>query len=92
MQMGISRRIFSLVKTIGRIIAQIPRIIRVLKIFEPVTLPIAISLLPLMADKVLTVSSGIDVPTAITVRPTINSGTRKRAAIPTQPLVRRLAP
>ena len=64
---------------------------RVLKRFEPVTLPIAIEELPLIADIILTVSSGIEVPTAITVRPMINSGTRKRAAIPTQPFVSRSA-
>ena len=46
----------------------------VLNRLEPVTLPIDIAPLPSAADKTLTVSSGIDVPTATTVSPTIKFG------------------
>jgi hypothetical protein len=52
----------------------------------------AIALSPLSAEMKLTVSSGIDVPTATIVRPTINSGTRKRAANATEPSVSSIAP
>jgi hypothetical protein len=72
--------------------AHTPSIARVLKQLEPTTLPIAIALSPLSAEMKLTVSSGIDVPTATIVRPTINSGTRKRAANATEPSVSNIAP
>ncbi len=52
----------------------------------------AMSLLPLTADMTLTDSSGIDVPTATTVSPTINSGMPRRSARATAPSVSSMAP
>ena len=89
---GMSRRMFSLVSTSGRISAQIPRITKTLKMFEPTTLPIATSLLPAAAESTETTSSGIEVPTATIVRPMMNSGTRKRWATAAEPSVRKFAP
>jgi hypothetical protein len=86
-QMGISRRIFVLVKTIGANREHTPKIRNVLKMFEPTTFPIAMSVWPSNAEMILIVSSGIDVPTATTVRPTINCGTRRRSAKATEPSV-----
>jgi hypothetical protein len=81
-----------LVKMMGENTAHTPRIAKVLKQLEPTTLPIAIALSPLSAEIKLTVSSGIEVPTATIVRPTINSGTRKRAARAVEPSVSNIAP
>ena len=92
MQMGMSRRMFVLVKSMGDSTAHTPRIANMLKMLEPTTLPMAIALSPLSADMKLTVISGIDVPTATIVRPTINSGTRKRPANATEPSVSNIAP
>ncbi len=50
------------------------------------------SLLCAMAESTETTSSGVEVPMAITVRPTMNSGTRKRWASAAAPSVSKLAP
>ena len=92
MQMGMSRRMLVLVKSMGENTAHTPRIAKMLNVLEPTILPIAMALSPLRAEIKLTVSSGIDVPTATIVRPTINSGTRKRAAKATEPSVSNIAP
>ena len=69
----------------GAISALIPSMNNPLKTFDPVTFPIAISPLPWIADMTLTISSGVEVPIATTVRPTMNSeiwNLRARAAEP----------
>ena len=68
-------KLAQVVKIMGETIEQVPSTANMLNIFEPTTLPIAMSPWPPIAEIKLTASSGIDVPTAITVRPTINSGT-----------------
>ena len=80
------------VKMIGEAKAHTPKIKRMLKMFEPMTLPMAMSPLPASADMKLTVSSGIEVPTATIVRPTINSGIRSFCATATEPSVSSIAP
>jgi hypothetical protein len=51
------------------IIADIPRIKRIFTIFDPTIFPMAISVLPLRAALIFTISSGADVPNATIVRP-----------------------
>ena len=86
-QMGMSRRMLVLVKIIGENNAHTPKMRKVLKMFEPTTLPMAMSVWPPIAEITLIVNSGIDVPTATTVSPTINCGTRSRSANATEPSV-----
>ena len=76
----------------GRIRAQTPRMTKTLKMFDPTTMPIATSLLPAMAESTDTTSSGVEVPTATTVSPMMNSGTRNRCASAAEPSVRKFAP
>ena len=87
-----SRRILPAVSGRGRIRAQTPRMTKTLKMFDPTTLPIATSLLPAMAESADTTSSGVEVPTATTVSPMMNSGTRNRCANAAEPSVRKFAP
>ena len=54
---------------IGSIVADNPKIRRILKIFEPITLPTAISLSPFFAAIIEVTNSGSDVPKATIVRP-----------------------
>ena len=76
----------------GVTIAVQPTIIRVLKILLPTTLPTAISAVPLMADEMLTVSSGAEVPKATIVRPITMVGMWRRLATAAAPSVSMLAP
>ena len=64
---------FLFVMTRGLIIAVVPRIRRVLNIFDPIIFPTAISALPWAADMKLTTISGADVPMPTIVRPMTNS-------------------
>ena len=89
---GMSRRMLPEVRATGAMRAQMPRMTKTLKRFEPTTLPTAMSLLCAMAERTETVSSGVEVPTAMTVRPTTNSGMRRRCATAAAPSVRKLAP
>ena len=57
----------------GAISAVTPKIINVLKIFEPTTFPIAISALPWIAESMLTTISGAEVPIPTMVTPIMNS-------------------
>ena len=61
------------VSLIGEKSAVAPRIIRVLKIFEPNTFPTAMSAFPLIADAKLTTISGVDVPIPTMVIPIMKS-------------------
>src|SRR5690606_12454837 len=64
----------------GTVMAHIPRISRMLTILLPITLATARSGEPCKADKILTVSSGADVPKETTVRPITKEETRNLAA------------
>ena len=57
----------------GRSSAVMPRISSVLKILEPMTLPMEISAFPCTAPMKLTTISGADVPIPTMVRPMTNS-------------------
>ena len=70
---GISFLILLLVIVKGEIRAVIPKIINVLNILDPTTLPMAISALPCIADMKLTTISGDEVPIPTIVRPITNS-------------------
>jgi hypothetical protein len=59
----------------GLISAEIPMITKKLNRLLPITLPIAIPAEPSMLAKILTASSGADVPTETMVRPIIRSDT-----------------
>lgn len=59
--------------SIGRMVAETPNTRNVLKIFEPTTLPMAISAFPLRAAMTEVASSGKDVPIETIVRPMIRS-------------------
>ena len=78
--------------TIGATIAAQPTMSSVLKMFEPTTLPSAMSGVPFRADTKLTNSSGADVPAATIVSPITISGTFIRRASPDAPSVSRSAP
>lgn len=64
---------------------EIPRIQKILKIFEPTILPTAISFCPFRAATIDVISSGIDVPMATIVRPITRSETPNNCAILTAP-------
>jgi hypothetical protein len=57
----------------GEIVAESPRIQKILKIFEPTILPTAMSVCHFRAATIDVTSSGRDVPIATTVRPIIRS-------------------
>ena len=54
---------------IGHMSPVVPRIKRILNTLLPITLPIAMPLLPFLAATTLVASSGIEVPPATMVRP-----------------------
>ena len=89
---GMSRRMLLRERARGRIRAQTPRMTKTLKRLDPTTLPTAMSDCPPRADSTETTSSGVEVPMATTVSPTMNSGTRNRCASAAAPSVSRLAP
>src|SRR3989338_10741163 len=60
--------------------ATMPRMSRMLAMLEPTTLPTAMSVTPLIADVILTESSGADVPNATIVRPMTSEDTPRRFA------------
>jgi len=60
--------------------------------FEPITLPKAISGLTLSADLILTINSGADVPKEITVIPITNEEMLNFLAIPIEPLTKNSPP
>ena len=61
--------IFNVALVIGLTIAVAPRIAKILKIFEPMALPMAISFSPLHVATTEAASSGSEVPIATTVNP-----------------------
>jgi len=78
--------------SIGATSAVMPTIASVLKTFEPMTLPTAMSDVPFTADISDTKNSGIDVPMATTVSPMTICGTFIFCASDVAPSVRRSAP
>lgn len=72
--------------------AQIPTTTRPLKIFEPTTLLMAISLLPASAALMLTEASGALVPMATMVRPMMTLGTFRIPAREELPSTKKSAP
>ena len=89
---GISLLRFPSVIDTGIRAAVMPRMKRVLNIFEPMTLPTDMSALPCRAPVRLTTSSGQDVPKPTTVRPMTNSLTPAFLAIAEAPSTSRSAP
>ena len=67
--MGISHLMFVFVRATGANSEVMPKMANVLKMFEPMTFPMATSLFPWNADRVLTTNSGMDVPMATIVNP-----------------------
>ena len=92
MLMGMSFLRFIEVIPIGRIIAVIPRMSIVLKMLEPITLPTAMSALPLNAPMKLTTISGADVPIPTMVSPMTNSLMPNFLATEEEPSTRASAP
>ena len=92
MQRGISFRSVLRVITIGATREVQPTINRILKILLPTTFPIAMSELPFIADDMLTVSSGVEVPKATMVRPITMDGILNRLAMEAAPSVSPFAP
>ena len=76
----------------GLIIAHTPHTTIKLKILEPITLLIAIALLPCIAAEILTDNSGALVPIATIVKPIIIDGTLNAFAIPELPSTKKSAP
>ena len=77
---------------IGRITAAIPMRSRTLTMLLPMTLPIKISVLPLMIEENETASSGAPVPKAIIVRPMRSLLTLKFEATLDAPSISQSAP
>lgn len=69
----------------GKSKAVSPRIPRILKIFEPTTLPIVTSGFPFKAPTKLTTSSGMEVPIPTIVAPITKSETPNLLAMETAP-------
>ena len=89
---GISFLRFSLLMLTGHINAVSPRMNKTLKIFEPITLPMAISAFPSSAPVRLTTSSGHDVPKPNIVSPITNSLTPAFLAFEDAPSTNQSAP
>jgi hypothetical protein len=89
---GTSRRIRRIDIFKGFIIAEIPRINRILKILLPRTLPKEILDIPIRLDWTLTANSGELVPKATTVKPTIRGDIPNKCAIREAPLTKNVAP
>ena len=89
---GMSRRVCCRSIAKGRMAAVMPRISRVLQIFDPITLPKAMSPLPLRADEMLMNSSGDDVPMPMMVKPMMKLLRCAFLAIATDESTRTLAP
>ena len=83
--MAPSRRTALTSQTMGKMIAGKPSTSRILAMFEPTTLPTAISGAPLNTASKLTTNSGEEVPQATTVRPITRGGTDSRCARVTAP-------
>lgn len=84
MHMYMSVKLASAILT-SLITLDIPRIQKILKIFEPTIFPTAISLCPFRAETIEVTSSGIDVPIATIVRPMTLSDIPNICAILTAP-------
>ena len=70
--------------SIGLTIAKTPITRKILAIFEPMTLPTAISLWPFLAAETVPANSGkLTVPTATTLKPITTSETPMKVAIST---------
>ena len=80
------------VMVIGAIRAVTPRIMRVLNIFEPTMLPIAMSAFPCNDERKLTTISGVDVPMPTIVNPMTNSLIPNLFATLDEPSTSQLAP
>ena len=78
--------------TSGEISAVMPSIMHVLNIFDPTTLPMAISALPWNDDMKLTTISGDDVPMPTIVSPIMNSLSPNRLAMLEDPSTSQFAP
>lgn len=92
MTTGRSKNRVFFVRTIGDMIAVIPRMRNIFAIFDPRTFPIAISVFQEILAMIETMSSGILVPIATIVRPMIASEIRYFFAIETAPSTRVLPP
>ena len=78
--------------TIGNILALTQRIRNIFAIFEPRTLPIAISVFPEILARTETINSGILVPIATIVSPIMAWDTQDFFAIDTEPSTRTFHP
>ncbi len=76
----------------GAIILDIPKMIKIFMIFDPITLLNAISLFHFLAAMIEVASSGALVPTATIVSPIIVSDSPKLVATVTAPSTRSLPP
>ena len=76
----------------GEIIAVIPKMPKILKILDPITLPRAMSSSCLIAATMLVASSGKLVPAATIVNPIIASGMLQSFAMKTAPARKAFAP
>ena len=90
--MGKSRRSNVFSTGIDLMMADTPRMTRILNTLLPMILPTLISELPLSTLMKLTMNSGRLVPSATTVRPMTSSLTFRRLARPLAPSVKRSAP
>ena len=72
--------------------AENPKTPRILNIFEPTTLPIAILPFPLTKDATVTANSGKDVPIAARLIPITGSGILKTSEILIKPFIKSSEP
>jgi hypothetical protein len=89
---GISTLTVWLLTFIGLIMADTPRISRIFIELLPRTFPKAKPLFPLNEASRFTTSSGVDVPNATTVNPTVNADTPRRVAMEEAPSTNQWAP
>lgn len=90
--MGISLLMVDCATRMGRTMATMPIITRMLKMLDPTTLPMASWVAPRAADMTEMTSSGAEVPNDTIVRPITSSLTPQRRAMADEPSVRALAP
>lgn len=88
MTIGRSKNLVVRESTIGNIQELTQRMRNIFAIFDPSTLPIAISVFPEILARIETMSSGILVPTATIVRPIIAWDIQNFFAIDTDPSTR----
>ena len=89
---GMSRRIETRLTSMGQMRALTPKMSRMFIVLLPMMLPMAKPGLPLMHEKMLTISSGNEVPNATMVKPMMSGESLARMPTLVAPLTSQFAP